>query len=56
MNLSDTSCIVTGGAIGIGKAIAVRLASLGAGVCIADMDFPSAEATASAITASGGKL
>ena len=46
MRLTDTSCIVTGGAMGIGKAIAARLASEGASVCIADINLDVAELTA----------
>lgn len=54
MRLEGTSCIVTGGAIGIGKAIAVRLARLGAQVAIADIDVPAAEASAREIGEAGG--
>ncbi len=43
MRLTDTSCIVTGGAMGIGKAMAARLASEGASVCIADINLDAAE-------------
>jgi 3-oxoacyl-[acyl-carrier protein] reductase len=40
---------VTGAARGIGRAVAERLAREGAGVLIADVDAPAAQATASAI-------
>ena len=46
MRLTGTSCIVTGGARGIGKAIVSRLASEGALVCIADINLDVAETTA----------
>jgi meso-butanediol dehydrogenase / (S,S)-butanediol dehydrogenase / diacetyl reductase len=41
--------IVTGSGSGIGAAIAMRLAKEGAAICVADVDLPSAEATASKI-------
>ena len=41
--------IVTGSGSGIGRAIALRLADEGAAVCVADVDLPSAQATASTI-------
>ena len=49
------SCIVTGAGRGIGRGIALRLAQEGAGVCIADVDEPSAKQVASEIEAKGGK-
>jgi len=39
--------IVTGSGSGIGQAIAARLAEEGASICVADVDLPSAEVTAS---------
>lgn len=54
MRLSDTSCVVTGGAMGIGKAMAVRLAAEGASVCIADINLDAAEATVVEIAKAGG--
>lgn len=54
MRLANRSCIVTGGAMGIGKAIAVRLASEGGLVCIADVNLAAAEATASEIVKRDG--
>jgi meso-butanediol dehydrogenase/(S,S)-butanediol dehydrogenase/diacetyl reductase len=41
--------IVTGSGSGIGRAIACRLASEGAAICVADTDLPSATATAEQI-------
>lgn len=51
----DKSAIVTGGASGIGRALAERLGSLGAAVTIADMQGPLAEEVAAGIRANGGK-
>jgi len=54
-DLSGKGTIVTGGAMGIGQAIAFRLAEAGAGVVIADINPEAAEKTASQIAARGGK-
>lgn len=43
MNLNNKIAIVTGAGQGIGKAIALRLASSGANVAIMDLNLPSAE-------------
>ena len=51
MRLKDKVAIVTGGASGIGRAIATRYAAEGAKVCVADL---SAEASAEAAAAVGG--
>ncbi|MEA2781082.1 MAG: hypothetical protein QOK29_2626 [Rhodospirillaceae bacterium] len=53
--LSNRVAVVTGGAQGIGAAIARRLAAEGAAVVIADIDEEKAQATAADIAASGGK-
>jgi NAD(P)-dependent dehydrogenase (short-subunit alcohol dehydrogenase family) len=45
--------IVTGGASGLGEAIAHRLAVDGASVVLADIDLPAAQAVVDAIVASG---
>jgi len=47
--------VVTGGARGIGRAIADRLASDGAAVLIADLDGDAADVAAGAIVALGGR-
>lgn len=49
LNLSGKAAIVTGGAKGIGKGIAVRLAQAGAKVLVADMDEQAANQTAQEI-------
>ena len=48
-NLSGKAAIVTGGAMGIGYAIAARLAEAGAKVLVADKDATAAEAAAAKI-------
>jgi NAD(P)-dependent dehydrogenase (short-subunit alcohol dehydrogenase family) len=51
----DAVAIVTGGASGIGKAIAVELARRGAAVVLADMQIQMAQDVAAKIEAAGGK-
>jgi NAD(P)-dependent dehydrogenase (short-subunit alcohol dehydrogenase family) len=53
--LKDRVAIVTGGATGIGRAIAMKLGSEGAAVVIADMNADAARKTASEITATGAR-
>ena len=55
MNFSNRSAIVTGGASGIGRAVARQLADRGAAVAIADVNQASAETTAEEIRAKGVK-
>lgn len=53
MKLKSRIAIVTGGASGIGKAIALALADEGADVCIADVQLAKAEEAAAAIVEKG---
>ncbi len=55
MRLANKNAIVTGGAAGIGKAIAIALANEGANVAIADVQMAKAEAVAAEIRALGRK-
>jgi 2-deoxy-D-gluconate 3-dehydrogenase len=54
-DLTGKAAIVTGGAMGIGRGIALRLAEAGAAVLIADLKLDAAHATAEEIKATGGK-
>lgn len=56
LNLKGKAVIVTGGAKGIGKGIAYRLAEAGASVLVADMDEVTALATAKGLTDKGWKV
>lgn len=55
MTLADRTAIVTGGAQGIGLAIAQRLARDGAAVAVADINQQAAEEAARVITSGGGR-
>jgi len=55
MLLKDRVAIVTGGAKGMGRAIAQRFAGEGAKVTVADIDMPAAEETVRAIRGTGGE-
>ena len=48
-DLTGQTAIVTGGATGIGEAIAKRLAEAGATVAVADIDKEGAERTAATL-------
>jgi 2-keto-3-deoxy-L-fuconate dehydrogenase len=54
-DLKGRGAVVTGGASGIGKAIAKRLAENGAQVWVLDLDAVAAEATANEIVQAGGQ-
>ena len=55
MRMQGKVAIVTGGARGIGRAIAERYASEGAIIAVADIDFQGAQSTTEIIEKSGGK-
>ena len=55
MNLAHKVAIVTGGASGIGRAIARQFAALGASVVVADIALEGAQAVAAEIAAAGGQ-
>jgi NAD(P)-dependent dehydrogenase (short-subunit alcohol dehydrogenase family) len=55
LGLNDKVAIVTGAADGIGRAIALCLASEGANVVVADINSPKANDVVDKIKASGGK-
>jgi 2-hydroxycyclohexanecarboxyl-CoA dehydrogenase len=52
--LRDTPVLLTGGASGIGRAIALRLGEEGARVGVLDLDAEGAKASARSITGAGG--
>lgn len=54
MRFSEKAAIVTGAARGIGRAIAIGLASEGASVIVADCDLPRADEVAAEIRGAGG--
>ena len=55
LDLSGKGAIVTGGAVGIGRAIALRLAEAGAGVVITDVNLDAAIQTKEEIKNSSGR-
>ena len=55
MNIKTKTAIVTGGALGVGRAISKLLAEEGANITIADIDEKEGQNTARGIVKSGGK-
>jgi NAD(P)-dependent dehydrogenase (short-subunit alcohol dehydrogenase family) len=55
MEVAGKTALVTGGAAGIGRAVALRLAREGAAVVVADRDPALGEETVSAIEETGGR-
>src|SRR4051794_35745998 len=53
-SLTGKTALVTGGAVGVGKAIALRLAEVGAHVVVADMNEEQSQKTAALIAKNGG--
>lgn len=53
-DVNGKSAIITGGALGIGQAIALRLAEAGAAIMIADVNLEAANATVEHIKSLGG--
>ena len=53
MDLADQTAIVTGAGRGIGRAIALELASLGADIVVCDLDASAAQRTAAEVSATG---
>jgi NAD(P)-dependent dehydrogenase (short-subunit alcohol dehydrogenase family) len=56
LNLNDRVAVVTGGATGIGEAIARALSAEGCTICILDRNTEAAHKTASAIAERGGTV
>ena len=54
MRVNNKVALVTGGGLGIGEAICIRLAQEGATVVVSDINLAGANAVADAIVASGG--
>lgn len=55
MRFEGQAIYVTGAGHGIGRAVALRLATEGGAIAVSDIDGPAAEAVAAEITAMGGR-
>ncbi|HSS98641.1 MAG TPA: SDR family NAD(P)-dependent oxidoreductase, partial [Terriglobales bacterium] len=55
LQLTNKTAVITGGASGIGRAIAKKFAASGARVCILDLDATAGEALVNEIRAEGGQ-
>ncbi|MBU1671141.1 MAG: SDR family oxidoreductase [Actinobacteria bacterium] len=55
MDFSDTSIVITGSGLGIGRRAALEFASRGGLVTVSDLESERAEAVASEITGAGGR-
>ena len=55
MRFTNRTAVITGGAIGFGRAFARALAAEGAAVVIADIDVEAAEGTAAELVSTGGR-
>ena len=56
MNMNGKVALVTGAAVGIGRAVAIRLSRLGAGVAITDIDAEGLDSVRREIEAQGGEV
>ena len=56
MNMNGKVALVTGAAVGIGRAVAIRLSRLGAGVAITDIDAEGLDSVRREIEAQGGEF
>jgi len=54
MRFADRTAVITGGAVGFGRAFARALADEGANVVLADIDIETVERTAAELVSSGG--
>lgn len=56
MNMNGKVALVTGAAVGIGRAVAIRLSRLGAGVAITDIDAEGLDSVRRELEAQGGEV
>ena len=55
-DMTGKAALVTGAASGLGRAAAIKLAEVGANVCIVDMNETGLDETAALLSASGGEV